>query len=90
MDGYRIIFGIVFLVGTIVLLFPGFHVKGKRAGFYPFVAMMLGGLATMLLATNTLQFFMAWELMTLGSYFMVMKGKKAEKPAMSYITFGLG
>jgi formate hydrogenlyase subunit 3/multisubunit Na+/H+ antiporter MnhD subunit len=89
-DGYRIIFGIVFLIGTIVLLFPGFHVKGKRAGFYPFVAMMLGGLATMLLAKNTLQFFMAWELMTLGSYFMVMKGKKAEKPATSYITFGLG
>jgi len=89
-EGYRIIFGIVFLIGTIILLLPGYHVKGKRAGFYPFVVLMLGGLAGLLLAKNTLQFFVAWELMTLGSYFMVMKGKKAEKPALSYITFGLG
>jgi formate hydrogenlyase subunit 3/multisubunit Na+/H+ antiporter MnhD subunit len=90
LESYRFMFGIIFLVGGTILLIPGYAYKGKRLGFYPFVVMMYAGLAGLLLAENTLQFFTAWELMTLGSYFLIIRGKKAKPHALSYMLFSLG
>ncbi len=90
LEGYRFLFGVIFLVGGVILLIPGYAFKGKRVGFYPFAVMMYTGLAGLLIAENTLQFFTAWELMTLGSYFLIIRGKKAKPHALSYMLFSLG
>jgi formate hydrogenlyase subunit 3/multisubunit Na+/H+ antiporter MnhD subunit len=90
LDGYRHFFAIIFLIGGILLLIPGYAFKGKRAGFYPFALMMYAGLAGLLLSENTLQFFLSWELMTLGSYFLIIRGKRSEPHAYSYMLFSQG
>ena len=90
LEGYRYLFGVIFLVGGVILLIPGYVFKGKRVGFYPFAVMMYTGLAGLLIAENTLQFFTAWELMTVGSYFLIIRGKKAKPHALSYLLFSLG
>ncbi len=90
LEGYRFMFGIIFLVGGTLLLIPGYAYKGKRTGFYPFAVMMYTGLAGLLMAENTLQLFTAWELMTIGSYFLIIRGKKSKPHAFSYLLFSLG
>jgi len=89
-DLLKQIFTVIFLVGGILTLIPGYQVKGKRAGFYPSAMLMFGGLALLLEAENMLQFFFAWELMTIGSYFLIIRGKKSMVHAYSYILFSVG
>jgi formate hydrogenlyase subunit 3/multisubunit Na+/H+ antiporter MnhD subunit len=51
---------------------------------------MYAGLAGLLISENTLQFFTSWEMMTLGSYFLIIRGKKSEPHALSYMLFSIG
>jgi len=87
---FKMIFGAIFIFGGIVTLIAGYTQKGKRVGFYPFAAMMYAGLVGLLQADNFLQLFFSWELMTIGSYFLILRGKKSMPHALSYITFSLG
>lgn len=88
-DLVKLVFGVIFIGGSLVLLIPGFNFKGKRWGFYPSVFIMFAGLAGLLEAKDTLQFFFAWELMTLGSYFLILRGRNARKPAFIYIIISM-
>ncbi|MBN2781431.1 MAG: NADH-quinone oxidoreductase subunit F [Candidatus Marinimicrobia bacterium] len=90
LEGYRFLFGIIFLAGGVLLLIPGYAFKGKRRGFYPFAVMMYAGLAALLISESTLQLFAAWEIMTLGSYFLIIRGKRSEPHALSYMLFSIG
>ena len=74
-DILRIVFGSIFLIGAIIMLIPGFTFKGKRQGFYPLVILMFSGLAGLIEARTTFQFFFAWEIMTLASYLLIIRGK---------------
>jgi formate hydrogenlyase subunit 3/multisubunit Na+/H+ antiporter MnhD subunit len=89
-DTLRLIFAGIFMVGGILTLFAGFSVKGKREGFFPFAVMMYAGLIGLIEAQNLFQFFFAWELMTLGSYILILRGKKSMKHAFNYMLFSLG
>ncbi|HPP89073.1 proton-conducting transporter transmembrane domain-containing protein [Tenuifilum sp.] len=88
--GLTSIFFIIFVIGGIITLLAGYAFKGKRTGFYPLVMMMFAGLIGLLEAKTTLEFFFAWELMTAGSYFLIIRGKKSMEHALSYILFSVG
>jgi len=77
-------------VGGIITLLAGYTFKGKRTGFYPLVTMMFVGLIGLIEAETTLDFFFAWELMTAGSYFLIVRGKKSMTHALSYMLFSVG
>jgi formate hydrogenlyase subunit 3/multisubunit Na+/H+ antiporter MnhD subunit len=87
---FRMLFAIIFIGGGIITLIAGYAKNGKRVGFYPFVMMMYVGLGGLLLSENILQFFVSWELMTLGSYVLIIRGKKSMPHALSYMLFSLG
>ena len=89
-EGYRLVFALIFLVGALVTLIPGFGKKGKRRGFYPVAVMMYAGLVGLIEARDMLSFFFSWEIMTLGSYFLILRGKKSKPHALSYMIFSLG
>ncbi|MBI9108099.1 MAG: hypothetical protein JEZ04_15225 [Spirochaetales bacterium] len=89
-EGYRSIFAAIFVIGAVITLLPGFMNKGRRPGFYPAVSMMFAGLVGIIEATDMLTFFFFWELMTLGSYFLILRGKKSKPHALSYMLFSLG
>lgn len=89
LEEYRLIFGIIFMAGAVLTLLAGYSVKGKRPGFYPLTMLMYAGLIGLVEAENILQFFFAWEIMTAGSYFLIIRGKKSMPHALSYMLFSL-
>ena len=88
-DMLRFVFAGIFLVGGILTLIAGYAYKGKRQGFYPVALLMFVGLAMIIQASNTLEFFFGWELMTAGSYFLIIRGKKSMPHGLSYMLFSI-
>ncbi|MHC1777613.1 MAG: proton-conducting transporter membrane subunit [Lentimicrobium sp.] len=87
---YQLIFGIIFMAGAVLTLLYGYSEKGKRPGFFPLTAMMFAGLIMLVEATTLFGFFFAWEVMTAGSYFLILRGKKSQPHALSYMLFSFG
>jgi len=89
-DMLRFIFAGIFMIGGILTLVAGYAYKGSRRGFYPVVMMMYVGLLMIIRAGNTLEFFFGWELMTAGSYFLIIRGKRSMEHGLSYMLFSTG
>ncbi len=89
-DPLRLIFFVIFLVGGAVTLLASFHAHGRRVGFYPAAMLMFAGMTLLIEATDTFDFFAAWEILTVGSYFLILRGKHSEPHALSYLVFSLG
>lgn len=89
-DPLQMIFGTVMLVGGAVILLASFNETGRRVGFYPSAMLMFAGLAMLIVAKTSFDFFAAWEILTVGSYFLILRGKNSEPHALSYIQFSLG
>lgn len=89
-DPLRLIFIVIFLIGGAITLLASFDAHGRRVGFYPAAMLMYAGLVMLIYATDTFNFFAAWELLTVGSYFLILRGKHSEPHALSYILFSLG
>ena len=49
--------------------------------------MMILAMGNLLLSDKFLNFFVNWEFMALSAYFIILMGKKAEKPSLIYIVF---
>jgi formate hydrogenlyase subunit 3/multisubunit Na+/H+ antiporter MnhD subunit len=88
-DPLRLIFIIIFTLGGALTLLASFHTSGKRIGFYPGAMLMYAGLVMLIRATDSFDFFAAWELLTIGSYFLILRGKHSEPHALSYAIFSL-
>jgi formate hydrogenlyase subunit 3/multisubunit Na+/H+ antiporter MnhD subunit len=89
-DPLRLIFAIIILLGGAIILLASYHAHGRRIGFYPSAMLMYAGLVMLIRATDSFSFFAAWEFLTVGSYFLILRGKHSEPHALSYITFSLG
>ena len=90
LDTLRLIFEVIFMVGGILALIAGFAYKGTRPGFYPVAILMYAGLTGIIEASSTLEFFYGWELMTAGSYFLIIRGKRSMPHGLSYMLFSIG
>jgi formate hydrogenlyase subunit 3/multisubunit Na+/H+ antiporter MnhD subunit len=90
LESFKLIFGMIFLAGGMLTLIAGYFKKGTRRGFYPLAMMMFVGLLGLIEANTTFEFFFAWELMTAGSYFLIIRGKKSMTHALNYMLFSLG
>ena len=88
--GIAQIFSLVFYGGGAMFLIATLYKTGKARGFYPFFTMLILSLGGLVHAASFLEFFLAWELMTVSSYFLIFMGHKAEKASLTYIAFSLG
>lgn len=89
-DLLRFVFLGIFVIGGILTLIAGYAYKGKRRGFYPVALMMYAGLVILIQAKTTFSFFLGWELMTAGSYFLIIRGKRSMTHGLSYMLFSIG
>jgi len=89
-DPLQLIFAAVMLIGGALILLASYQTPGRRIGFYPSAMLMFAGLAMLVVAKDAFSFFAAWETLTLGSYFLILRGKHSEPHALSYILFSLG
>lgn len=89
-DPLQLIFALIMLVGGAVILLASFQTSGQRKGFYPSAMLMYAGLAILVVAEDSFTFFAAWETLTIGSYFLILRGRESEPHALSYLVFSLG
>lgn len=89
-DPFHVLFAVIMLLGGAVIFLASFNEGGRRTGFYPSAMVMYAGLALLLEAQTSFAFFAAWEVLTVGSYFLILRGKLSEPHALSYILFSLG
>ena len=89
-DPLQLIFAAIILIGGALILLASYQVQGRRIGFYPSAMLMYAGLAMLIVADDSFSFFAAWELLTVGSYLLILRGKHSEPHALSYIIFSLG
>ena len=89
-QGLSLFFNIIFLGGGILILLASFGYPKVHSGFYALVVLMIGAMAWLTRATNVLQFFFAWEVMTASSYLLILQGKQARTAAYTYVLFSLG
>lgn len=81
------VFIVILVGGSIAQIFAFMRYQGPAEGLFPSLALMVFALGNLVMAGTKLEFFLAWELMTLGSYFLVLRGRKGQLPALSYIVF---
>lgn len=100
-DPLQLIFALIVLAGGAVILLASFAAPtgkdagdgrhaDRRIGFYPSAILMYAGLAMLIVAQDSFTFFAAWESLTIGSYFLILRGRKSEPHALSYLVFSLG
>lgn len=89
-DPLQLIFAAIILIGGAVIFLASYNTHGRRVGFYPAAMLMYSGLTMLVVAEDSFSFFAAWESLTVGSYFLIMRGRHSEPHALSYIIFSLG
>ncbi|MEA1052813.1 proton-conducting transporter membrane subunit [Lamprobacter modestohalophilus] len=89
-DPLQLIFAAVMLLGGALILLASYQTQGQRIGFYPSAMLMYAGLAMLIVAEDAFSFFAAWESLTIGSYFLILRGQRSEPHALSYMVFSLG
>jgi len=83
------LFGIIFIIGSGIIIITTMNRKSTGKGFYGFLLMMIFAMGNLLVAESYLTFFLNWEFMTVASYLLILRGEKAKLPALTYITFSL-
>ena len=89
-EGLRLFFAALFLVGGLLLLIGSLYRAKSSTTFYAFATATILSLGGLTVSTGLLQFFFAWELMTVASFYMIMLGRESERPALGYLGFSLG
>ena len=87
--GVNGLFAAVLFAGCLVLPIACFYRSDSRPGFYPLLTVMLLSLVALPCAATRLEFFFLWELITLSSYFLILRRGSAQAPALTYLLFSL-
>jgi formate hydrogenlyase subunit 3/multisubunit Na+/H+ antiporter MnhD subunit len=89
LSGLNYIFAVLLLAGGLVVSIACLARVDPRPGFYPTLAIMLLSLPALANATTSLEFIFIWELITLSSYFLILRRFEAAPHALKYLLFSL-
>jgi formate hydrogenlyase subunit 3/multisubunit Na+/H+ antiporter MnhD subunit len=89
LSGINYLFAELLYAGGLVLSFACLYHSGARRAFYPLLAVMLLSLPALPRATTSLEFLFIWELITLSSYFLIVRRREAVPHALRYLLFSL-
>ena len=90
LDGIRLVFGLIFIAGSAVQMVPLLNRRGHHRGLAGMLLALVFSLGNLLFASSALEFFFSWELMTITSFFLVVRGRQASGAALRYLVFSLG
>ena len=88
--GLHRLFGILLLGGGLLIAAASLYRDDSRRGYYPLLTLLLLSFGGLLQAETSLQFFVAWEFITLSSYMLLCMGRGAAPFTLSYLIFSLG
>ena len=88
-SGLNQLFAVLLFVGGMVMSIACLYRSDIRRGFYPLLAVILLSLPALPRASTSLEFFFIWELITLASYFLILRGRDAAPHALPFLLFSL-
>ena len=83
------LFAVLLLGGGLVVTIAPLHRREPRRGFYPLLAVLLLSLPALPQASTSLEFLLIWELITLSSYFLILRRREATQDALCFLLFSL-
>lgn len=86
-DQIRLLFASLFVIGSLLTLIPTFARKEKRLFFHAYFVMVITGLLMLVVAGKNLEFFLGWEYMTLGSFFLVERRSLTKNTPLTFMIF---
>jgi len=89
LSGINYLFALLLYAGGLVLSIACLYRSDARRGFYPLLAVMLLSLPALPRTTTSLEFLFIWELITLSSYFLIVRRREAVPHALRYLLFSL-
>jgi formate hydrogenlyase subunit 3/multisubunit Na+/H+ antiporter MnhD subunit len=89
LSGFNHLFAVVLVAGGLVVSIACLNHADRRPGFYPLLAILLLSLAALPGVTTSLEFIFVWELITLSSYFLILRRFEAAPHALQYLLFSL-
>ena len=90
LTGLSLFFNAFFLGGALILMVATLPRRGRSAGLYPLLLLLVGSLSNIASTQSLLLFFFAWEIMTASSYLLILRGRNAEPHALRYALFSFG
>lgn len=82
-------FALMLVGGTAIQFISFMRYQGAKVGLFPLLVMLIIAMGNLLTASSKIEFFLAWEFMTMASYLLIMRGDKAKPAALAYILFSL-
>jgi formate hydrogenlyase subunit 3/multisubunit Na+/H+ antiporter MnhD subunit len=89
LSGLNQIFAALLFSGGMVVSIASLYRSDRRSGFYPLLAVMLLSLPALPRSMTGLEFLFIWELITLSSYFLILRGRDAAPHALRFLLFSL-
>ncbi len=83
------LFGVILFAGSLAILIACFSWPERRPGFFSLLTAMLLSVVALPRASTSLEFFFIWELITLSSYFLILRRPEAASHALGYLLFSL-
>ena len=87
--GFIQFFNIMFISGSVILTIAVLNRKKRSSHFFMLLTLMTGSLVALTTASTMLQFFFAWEIMTLSSYLLINRGEHSREESFRYVLFSL-
>jgi len=89
LDAIPRIFALIFAAGAVVQLIALTARSDRRTGLVALTSGMVAALLALTWVASPLALFVAWELMTLTSFLLVLRGARASAAGLRYIVFSL-
>ncbi len=86
-NNLQMFFGVIFIIGSAINIIATLNRKNQSRGFYGFLLMMIFSFGNLLIASTYLEFFLAWEFMTISSFLLILRGQKAQRASLLYLIF---
>jgi formate hydrogenlyase subunit 3/multisubunit Na+/H+ antiporter MnhD subunit len=88
-SGINYLFAALLYAGGVVLSIACLYRGDSRPGFHALLVVLLLSLPALPRAATSLEFFFIWELITLSSYFLVVRRQESAAQALPYLLFSL-
>lgn len=89
LHGINLIFGLLIVIGSAVQMLPLLVRRGHHHGLVGMLLALVFSLGNLLFASSSLEFFFSWELMTITSFFLVVRGRRSAGASLRYLVFSL-
>ncbi|WP_319415224.1 proton-conducting transporter membrane subunit [Marispirochaeta aestuarii] len=90
LEGMRQLFALMFIAGSLVQLVAFMNRRGREPGTAALLTALILSLGALTVSVSNLDLFISWETMTLTSFLLIQRGRRAAAGALWYISFSLG